>query len=73
MPRDEYGQPKPTKFREWGIKINLLALPGLWRKIWGPPKNDIDERLADAKRRDAEFEAWFSVPARKESNGNDTA
>jgi hypothetical protein len=67
---DEYGQLVETKHKEWGIKVNLLAISGLWRKIRGPKKNDIDKRLAEAKRRDAEWEAMFAKPTTTKNKGD---
>jgi hypothetical protein len=66
---DDYGQLRQTKHKEWGFSINLLSLPGLWRKLWGPKKSDIETRLAEAKRQDAEWEAMFSRPTKEEHDG----
>jgi len=56
---DEYGYgPRDG----WHFKINITACLRLWRKIRGPRKSDIDQRLAEARKRQAEYEAWFSNP-----------
>lgn len=45
--------------RVYQCRINIVKL---WRKIWGPRKSEIEAKLQQAKRDQAEYEAWFSRP-----------
>jgi hypothetical protein len=60
---DEYGY----SHRSRGglcIKVNLTRLSALWRKLKRPTKADWGTRCEEAKKRDAEFESWFSRPTK---------
>ncbi len=56
---DEYGQAVPGRSHEWCVKLNICKL---WRRIWGPKESEIEAKLRQAKRDQAQFEAWFSKP-----------
>lgn len=62
---DEYGYGQRGRHPRGGIfvKINLTKLCELCRKLWGPRKSDIGERIEQAKRDDAEWEMLWSKPS----------
>ena len=47
--------------RVYKFRINIVKL---WRRIWGPRKSEIEAKLQQAKRDQAEYEAWFSRPTK---------
>jgi len=60
---DEYGYShRPRRF---GIKVNITKCRDLWRKIRHPKKTDWGEKCREVRKRDAEFESWFSKPTDK--------
>jgi len=46
--------------RVYEFSINVTKL---WRRIWGPKKAEIDERLKQARRDQAAYEAMFAKPS----------
>ena len=58
--RDIWHDMEHNKSRVYKCRVNIVKI---WRKIWGPKKSDIEEKLKQAKRDKAQFEAWFSKPA----------
>lgn len=59
---DEYGQERPGR---WCIKINIFKILDLWRRFRHPKKPGWAGMCKEAKKRDAEFEAWRSRPIKE--------